>query len=75
MKFVHPATGADVGEDQIDTHLYRFLAAEDGDRLDLFRTAQPKAGGSLAQLLLNAGSLEGVLNRTTFNFKEQMTFT
>ena len=31
-------------------------------------------GKSLAQLLLNAGSLEGVLNRTTFNFKEQMTF-
>ena len=46
MKFIDPTTGggADVAEAQIDVHLYRYLAAEDGDRLDVFRTAQPMAG-------------------------------
>jgi len=44
MKFVDPTTGADVAEDQIDTHKFRFLAAEDGDRFDFFRTIQPSAG-------------------------------
>ena len=44
MKFIDPTTGADVAEVQIDVHLYRYLAAEDGDRLDVFCTAQPMAG-------------------------------
>ena len=44
MKFIDPTTGADVAEDQIDTHQFRFLAAEDGDRFDFFRTIQPSAG-------------------------------
>ena len=44
MKFIDPATGADVAEGQFDTHQFRFLAAEEGDRFDFFRTIQPSAG-------------------------------
>ena len=47
MKFMSsstPPAGPTVAEGQLDTHQYRFLAAEDGGRSDLFRTTQPAAG-------------------------------
>ena len=43
MRLVDAATGVVVDDAEFGTHLFKWLAAEDGDRFDRWRTIQPSS--------------------------------